>query len=691
LVEQCDDGNDTDGDGCDNNCTDTACGNDVLTGDELCDDGNDIDGDGCDNNCTETGCGNSVVTFGETCDDGNDVSGDGCDNNCTATACGNGALSPGEECDTGLPEATILTLTADNCQVVEHEDITGDDRGGIAIGGGRLLYRGDRATASFDRQTLEGDRLDYSLDTLVSDHQRDMLFALGYGGEPLGNGGGSADSLLLMDPMTGLVGGGFELSQELYVTYGTGIFSGSGFVVYFYEGTAYEIDTSTGEVSTHSTDYGFGHAGCETWAHWGVAEHIDGELNLAYANGDRIERFRLSDGNIETIAEFPDGLGDMCSFTIAPNENRWYFHFEGTSMFRSGDESIGYCDATFRVGAVAGSGCDDDCHIVEGYYCDEELPSVCATECGDLIAAGEEECDEDDGIEGDGCDSNCTVTACGNGIVTEGEVCDDGNAENGDGCDDNCTVSACGNGAVAWNEECDDGGDIDGDGCDSNCTATGCGNGVATDGEACDDGNGGEGDGCDSNCTLSACGNGVRGGDEACDTGVASPLCTAECTMPCGVSEGAYRARLEGDTCYALFADYQTFDAAQAICVSHGGHLAVPTSAEENAWLGSIRFAGNWTWIGIHDQNVEANTDGSLFETVTGEPNSFYGWAGGEPNGGTSENCAHQWDGDTWNDVGCGQSLNFFCELPMDTDQGDGGTPDVDGGTPDADGRIPNR
>src|SRR5262245_36891691 len=39
-----------------------ACGNGKLDPGELCDDGNAINGDGCDNNCTPTACGNGVMT-----------------------------------------------------------------------------------------------------------------------------------------------------------------------------------------------------------------------------------------------------------------------------------------------------------------------------------------------------------------------------------------------------------------------------------------------------------------------------------------------------------------------------------------------------------------------------------------------------------------------------------------------------
>ena len=101
VGEECDDGNAIEGDGCDSNCTFTACGNGKQTEGEECDDGNLVSGDGCDENCQATGCGNGVTTSGEQCDDGNSVEGDGCDTNCTLSACGNGATGGAEECDDG--------------------------------------------------------------------------------------------------------------------------------------------------------------------------------------------------------------------------------------------------------------------------------------------------------------------------------------------------------------------------------------------------------------------------------------------------------------------------------------------------------------------------------------------------------------------------------------------------------------
>ena len=90
--EQCDDGNQVNGDGCSATCTVEAptsiCGDGVVNAGEQCDDGNQVNGDGCSATCIievlrATVCGNGDVTAPEQCDDGNLVNGDGCDDTCT--------------------------------------------------------------------------------------------------------------------------------------------------------------------------------------------------------------------------------------------------------------------------------------------------------------------------------------------------------------------------------------------------------------------------------------------------------------------------------------------------------------------------------------------------------------------------------------------------------------------------------
>ena len=92
-----------------------TCGDGVVDPGEECDDGNNADGDGCSANCTAEApvCGNGKVEGNEACDDGNQVGGDGCENDCTVTPnpCGNGVIDPGEQCDGAmLPETSCMAL-----------------------------------------------------------------------------------------------------------------------------------------------------------------------------------------------------------------------------------------------------------------------------------------------------------------------------------------------------------------------------------------------------------------------------------------------------------------------------------------------------------------------------------------------------------------------------------------------------
>ncbi len=105
--EECDDGNYINGDGCDSECqTEVGCGNGKLDLGEECDDDNLVSGDGCSSDCMIEGdgpvCGNGILEYNEGCDDGNNIDGDGCSADCQREdGCGNGDLDPGEECDDG--------------------------------------------------------------------------------------------------------------------------------------------------------------------------------------------------------------------------------------------------------------------------------------------------------------------------------------------------------------------------------------------------------------------------------------------------------------------------------------------------------------------------------------------------------------------------------------------------------------
>lgn len=157
--EECDDGNDIEGDGCDNDCSfscttdvhcrdtedcngaetcDTAshtcadgipldngepcllpdggagecrlevcrpltCGDEIIDDGEECDDGNDNENDRCPSTCFDAFCGDGFVWDEaggvEECDDGNAVDDDGCDTDCTWSCSENGDCDDEEFCN----------------------------------------------------------------------------------------------------------------------------------------------------------------------------------------------------------------------------------------------------------------------------------------------------------------------------------------------------------------------------------------------------------------------------------------------------------------------------------------------------------------------------------------------------------------------------------------------------------------
>ena len=89
---------------------DAVCGDGLVDPPETCDPPGQPAGlpNVCRANCTF--CGDGTVQFGdgEECDDGNNAGGDGCDTNCLVEICGNGVVQPPESCEppgasVGLP------------------------------------------------------------------------------------------------------------------------------------------------------------------------------------------------------------------------------------------------------------------------------------------------------------------------------------------------------------------------------------------------------------------------------------------------------------------------------------------------------------------------------------------------------------------------------------------------------------
>lgn len=250
----------------------------------------------------------------------------------------------------------VLTMTGTGCATYDHNTLTGDDRGGIAVSLSYVFYTGDAATVRFSRASFPpatAERLGRVHDGMIANLRTGQVYVLGNAGRPLLGGGGQVTELILLSATSGIPSGTvLTLATPIDATATpsgstVGLFSGYDRAVIHAGARVYHIDLTTGAVlDLGSMARPINRAACESWAYWGVAELFGGQLWISYVNtADAIERSRVPDGMTMTVAPFTD-LSDMCGFTVVPTLNRWYFHHEYASQFiATTGEHIGFCGA----------------------------------------------------------------------------------------------------------------------------------------------------------------------------------------------------------------------------------------------------------------------------------------------------------------------------------------------------------
>lgn len=255
----------------------------------------------------------------------------------------------------------ITSLSTTNPIALEHATVTGDDRGGIAVGSNIVIYTGDSSSGRFSATDLSGGTsLGVRYEAITSDVGSGTIWSLGSDvTTALPSGGGTVTHLLQHDANTGLLNGtALALSAPVTLASNAGIFAGNG-VIAVVDGstrTISTINTATGAVTTLGTVNDTvwqtsNRTQCESWATWGVFEEFGGQQYLVFTVVpypiQSIVRYRISDGNVSTVASFTNpGLSDACSFSISPSRNRWYVHYEGNGVFRNGDETLAMADAS---------------------------------------------------------------------------------------------------------------------------------------------------------------------------------------------------------------------------------------------------------------------------------------------------------------------------------------------------------
>ena len=264
-------------------------------------------------------------------------------------------------------EFGITGLSTTGSNTVEISPVTGGDRGGIALSPSQVFYTGETSTGRFALADLTGGTAVGAVrDFLLSDLSTGQVYVLGDGMTPLSasSSSGTATTLLEVDGATGaLTGASSTLSSPIHLEVSVaGIFSGWQRAVVavppssespYPDGAFFNVDLPSGTVTLvgglammQKLILALSPNLCPSGGFWGVAEQLGTELWVAFAHGDTVVRLRAPDGLDDVVATFSD-ITNICSFTVSPSNDRWYFEYPGTTQFGSGTQTLGYADATW--------------------------------------------------------------------------------------------------------------------------------------------------------------------------------------------------------------------------------------------------------------------------------------------------------------------------------------------------------
>jgi len=278
---------------------------------------------------------------------------------------GSAYVTPALSATTTYYAATVLRdpyfmvngISVADSVVIDHDTITGDDRGGIAVTNNYIYMVGDNFTGRFDLNL--GNAMSFPRrDALLSDLKTGQLYTLynpsvGFPDEDSMGYVNITQLRTLNDDLT-LGSGILTLSDSIPFGYDTlssyrsGIFAGNGFTIIYSALSRmwYVIDMQDGVVTNLGTLQDPDMNSAEAWASYGVAE-FDGtaySVLYRYAGNSDINRRVLPDNTPVTAYSFSN-ISDMASFTYAPWNNRLYMHYEGSGEFGGDSETLLYITA----------------------------------------------------------------------------------------------------------------------------------------------------------------------------------------------------------------------------------------------------------------------------------------------------------------------------------------------------------
>ncbi|MEQ9187014.1 MAG: T9SS type A sorting domain-containing protein [Cryomorphaceae bacterium] len=257
-----------------------------------------------------------------------------------------------------------------NSNITDHNSLTGDDNGGIAITPDYFYYTGDNNTVRYNASNLTGGISLPQREGIFSDLASGQVYtfwdtvANDFNANYPAYSYNSINAVRTMDDSLNY-GTVIGLSETINAGSSSFIGAGSGFVILWANtnNTFYHIELSNGQVTNLGTgdlqttgSSGIYMNSTENWADWGIAECLNGGYSVVgrctylygsyqYSPG-RMVRWDIANASAEQIGEFSGSVSDMACVTYSPWHQRWYFHYEGGGLFGGSSETAGYADAT---------------------------------------------------------------------------------------------------------------------------------------------------------------------------------------------------------------------------------------------------------------------------------------------------------------------------------------------------------
>lgn len=250
----------------------------------------------------------------------------------------------------------IDTITNDNLVLIDHDLLTGDDRGGIALTDSSVYIVGDNATARYDLDLLAAGVSLPIRDGLFTDLSLRKLWTV-YNTTTLTlpsafSGPYTVNALAEFDADLALTGTNIPLSQSIPMGAGpnqSAIFSGYGKLGLYTGNNFYVVDMTSGNVDSIG-QFTLDLYGSENWVDWGNLG-FDGSDYIAYyrdGNFEEIVSHNLSTNSVTPVSQLP-GFSDMATFSYHPGNDRLYFHYEGSGNYGGSSETFGFVDATATI------------------------------------------------------------------------------------------------------------------------------------------------------------------------------------------------------------------------------------------------------------------------------------------------------------------------------------------------------